>query len=148
MVFNDLITDLLSLQRKRKGEPLSDDSKSSSSSSEERESPPAEKKLKQEVTDTSDKLTNGTEAQTLSATSSKVVSKVATQVPSKDSTKLRGGSSASVVAKKATEAINSSFKKATDDPSAREAYKALFHSADKERPKEKSAHWVTFFPYH
>lgn len=61
---------------------------------------------------------------------------------------LRAGSSASVVVKKATQELSSTFKSATKDPNARDAYKALFHSKDKERPKEKSAHWVTFFPYH
>lgn len=61
---------------------------------------------------------------------------------------LRAGSSASVVVKKATKELSSTFKSATKDPNARDAYKALFHSKDKERPKEKTAHWVTFFPYH
>lgn len=61
---------------------------------------------------------------------------------------LRAGSSASVVVKKATQELSSTFKSATKDPNARDAYKSLFHSKEKERPKEKTAHWVTFFPYH
>ena len=30
----------------------------------------------------------------------------------------------------------------------RDAYKSLFTSSMPARPKEKSSHWVTFFPYH
>ena len=101
---------------------------------------------------TSSKLVNG---------SSKVVckgSKVSSKQNSASGSKmlngssngstLRAGSSASVVVKKATQELSSSFKSAEKDPNARDAYKSLFHSKDKERPKEKSAHWVTFFPYH
>jgi hypothetical protein len=68
--------------------------------------------------------------------------------PSSSGTKLGLGSTATSVVKKTTKELESSFKAAGADPEARNAYKALFHSADKERPKEKMSHWVTFFPYH
>lgn len=61
--------------------------------------------------------------------------------------KLNARSTASAVAKKAADAV-SSYKTVADDPSARHAYKSLFNSGAKERPKDQSAHWVTFFPYH
>ncbi len=61
--------------------------------------------------------------------------------------KLNVRSAASAVAKKAAGAVNS-YKSVAEDPSARSAYKSLFNSGAKERPKEQSAHWVTFFPYH
>ena len=53
-----------------------------------------------------------------------------------------------MVAKRTAKAITSSYRTVADDPNARDAYKALFNSGSKERPKEQSAHWVTFFPYH
>lgn len=31
---------------------------------------------------------------------------------------------------------------------SREAYRSLFNSSAPARPKEQTAHWVTFFPYH
>lgn len=63
-------------------------------------------------------------------------------------TELGLGSTATSVVKKTTQELEASFKAANSDPNAREAYKALFYSADKPRPKEKTSNWVTFFPYH
>lgn len=68
--------------------------------------------------------------------------------PSKVGSKLRLGAAASSIVKKTTDEIGSSFKPPALDPNARDAYKSLFHSTSKERPKEKTSNWVTFFPYH
>lgn len=146
-------------KRKRKNESSLD--QSSASENKERISPPIEKRLKSSEEDNpststpqaSTLLTNGC-LQTTKDKAKKMkgslrqnavsISKTSSAVGSK----LRVGSSASSIVKKATEELTSSFKAPGADPNARDAYKALFNSADKERPKEKCAHWVTFFPYH
>ena len=123
---------------------------------------PAEKRPKLDTTATTSEAASSSESKLVNG-SSKLVgksSKLSSRLSSSKmvnghgggssstSSTLRAGSSASVVVKKATKELDATFKSATKDPNARDAYKALFHSKDKERPKEKSAHWVTFFPYH
>ena len=148
---------------------------SSSSSSEEGGSPPVEKKLKisTDKEDTAETpLTNGstTDDKEVSKTSRIELKSVAS---SKSTTSLMGasrysrqrvlevasevgrggsclglGSAAASIVQKTRDELASSFKPAGADLNARGAYKSLFHSADKERPKDKQSHWVTFFPYH
>lgn len=156
----------------------SSSSGSGGSSSEERDSPPVEKKQKcsnGEDSTSGSGLTNGSlisepeekpkcseqngdmlarkNGSAKKPVAPKGVSKYSRQqnnmVESTSTSKKVGmGSTASSVVKKATSELESSFKSPATDPNARDAYKSLFHSADKERPKEKQSHWVTFFPYH
>lgn len=119
---------------------------------------PSEKRLK--TTDdssqpTSASLTNGSAKMT--STKAKKGSlpngaskyaRPSTATSTATSSKLGLGSTATSVVKKTAKELETSFKPAATDPGAREAYKSLFHSADNERPKEKTSHWVTFFPYH
>ena len=39
-------------------------------------------------------------------------------------------------------------EKVTELAQNRKAYKSLFNSHAGERPKDRTSHWVTFFPYH
>lgn len=135
---------------------------SGSSSSPEGDDLPAEKRLKtdeapQPPTTAPSPLTNGSTKLTGTKTKKNMLpgaskyarpSNMASAASTSTGTKLGLGSTATSVVKKTTEELGASFKAAAADPDAREAYKALFHSADKERPKEKMSHWVTFFPYH
>ena len=158
------------LQRKRKAESSPDSSESVAStsdpSSSETNGPndtsdlPIEKRPKLDAASTSSAAASSSSSKLVNG-SSKIVSKTSkfssrqssassskTANGGQSSSTLRAGSSASVVVKRATKELSSTFKSATKDPDARDAYKALFHSKETERPKEKSAHWVTFFPYH
>lgn len=154
------------MQRKKKAEDSPEQevtpNGTSSSSPTEEECPPASKKTKtsEEPQTLTNGISNGEEhlkpARTnpdgkSSSTSSKVISRRqrAQEAPNGDSrgSKLGFGSAASTIVRKAKSELDSSFKPARADPKATDAYKALFHSAE-ERPKDKQAHWVTFFPYH
>lgn len=155
---------------KRKKETSSPESgPSTSSSSPEGDSPPAKKRAK-----TSEEqalpgppppstVTNETTKASSSSNDTAKSKHPATVLPkgaSKYSTppqpppaagvgsKLGPGSTATSVVKKTSQELTTSFKAPASDPGAREAYKALFHSKDKQWPKEKTSHWVTFFPYH
>ena len=154
--------------------PATSSSSNSSSSGETESGPPVEKKLKTS-TDEEDTETSAGSLTTGSPLDDKVTSKASRTKPKvmvtskgtittkgtlqysrqrtlektpKEVSKLGLGSIASSVVQKTSQELKSSFKSAETDKNAREAYKALFHSADKERPKDKRSHWVTFFPYH
>ena len=47
-----------------------------------------------------------------------------------------------------TASVSSARAKTGSDFESREAYRSLFNSSAPARPKEQTAHWVTFFPYH
>lgn len=143
-----------SAKRKRKAEspPEEPSGTGASSSGSEKDSPPAEKRQKLPLAASKSKLPNGTPSSTGatgkgSTSSSKVSGTSKTSAKPTGSSKLNGSSSASAVAKKTTETL-SSYSTVAEDPKARKAYKSLFNSGAAEKPREKTAHWVTFFPYH
>lgn len=70
------------------------------------------------------------------------------KVPTTSASQVGAGSAASSIVKKAAQELDTSFKAPGTDPEARRAYKSLFHSANKPRPKALTSNWVTFFPYH
>ena len=61
--------------------------------------------------------------------------------------KLRSGSSVAALTKKTSKVVESTFKPASEDASAREVYKSIFNSSASERPKERTSNWITYNPY-
>ncbi len=109
------------------------------SSEEDRDSPPLAKKLKVEPLPSSSgrsvsKKVSVAQRQSKFQSSSQV-----------SGSKLRSGSSVAAVTKKTTKVIESTFKPAVKDESARTVYKSLFSSSAK--PKGRTSNWITYNPY-
>lgn len=122
-----------------------DTSSTTTSSEEDRDSPPVEKRPKIDHKDeeasvkpnapTKKKLTVAQRQSQFQSSSEGA------------SSKLRSGSSVAAVTKRTTKVVESTFKPAAEDGSARKVYKSLFNSSASQRPKERTSNWVTYNPY-
>jgi len=113
-------------------------STTTTSSEEERDSSPSEKRIRLDPAQGSG--TKLVKKSSVQQRQSKFQAKAS-------GSKLRTGSSVAALTKKATTDVESSFKPAAKDDSARKVYKSLFHSGSGPRPKERTSNWVTYNPY-
>ena len=119
-------------------QPISTDA----SLEESRDSPPLAKKPKIESEIQEPSTKSGAPSKRVSVAQRQSKFRSSSQAGSK----LRSGSSVAAVTKWTTKVVDSTFKPAAEDESARKVYKSLFNSSESSKPK-RTSNWITYNPY-